>query len=48
MNCDKCKIYKSDASDGTCLHRINNECPCEIDDEKEFYQDLLMEQQEQM
>ena len=49
MDCYDCNDWKKGSEDGTCIHYINNTCPYGYhDEEKEFHQELIMEQQEQM
>ena len=48
VRCYTCNVRKTGRS-GECIHYINNACPHGYrDEEKEFLNDLLMEQQEQM
>ena len=48
MICYDCKDWEQGREDGTCIHYINNSCPYGYHDDEELYNDLLMEQKEQM
>ena len=43
MNCYDCNLWEQGRDDGTCIHYINNDCPCGYHEEHEEDEENIKE-----